>query len=598
LICFVWAREVSADSDSVAVELLQPIDRRRQLSLAAQIVTAVSIVVDATDSTRLRRLMLELGTQSDLSFELVVVDRSEAGTVAGRLVEELHPPFGVVVVAAPESSAPAARNKAAKAARGRYLLFLAEETVPTATVVAEHRAAQEEGGGVVALGPVEPMPSSGRDTLLRAIAASWQARGDALASGDADIHLRDCHLRNLSVPAATFLRLGGFATTLEAGHARELCHRLSCSGVPLRFVERARIRVQVVAGSRGAIERIEQLATSDLELYRHGGPMLQGLELGSFQDAGLRELALRRILLALRPRPLFRQLIIRAGSHSKRFAPTSLSIIYWDTVRRSCDRHTWKGLRSGASILMYHAIGGPGEPASRFVVPLHRFARQMAALRRLGYEVLGLDELLSRRARGELSSHRTVVITFDDGYLDNLTLAAPVLRQLGFPATVFVVTRAVGGAGHWTSDPALNGRPLLSWEQLGELASGGSIVLGAHTMTHPSLRDSEPEVVQAEIAGSRRDLRANGFESNYFAYPYGHSSAYARTCIRQAGFTAALGIQPGRVGVGTVEQQLPRYEIRGSDRLLQFLLTLLIGRSRLPELRRTLNREGSEQTGC
>ena len=158
---------------------------------------------------------------------------------------------------------------------------------------------------------------------------------------------------------------------------------------------------------------------------------------------------------------------------------------------------------------------------------------------------LSLDRLLRYLDEAE-QPPRSVVITFDDGYLDNLALAAPVLGRFGFPATVFVVTGEVGGVADWTPEPALNGRRLLSWEGLAALCASGSVDLGAHTRTHLSLRSSDLETARAEIEGSLEDLRGRGFSARSFAYPFGHSTPDTRAFVRDAGFASALGVQPGR----------------------------------------------------
>ena len=247
-------------------------------------------------------------------------------------------------------------------------------------------------------------------------------------------------------------------------------------------------------------------------------------------------------------------------------------------VRRLGERVKGLRLQAGASILMYHAIGEADEPASRFVVPVRSFRRQMAWLGRCGYHVLSLDRLLRYLDEAERPPPRSVVITFDDGYVDNLALAAPVLGRFGFPATVFVATCEVGGVADWTPEPALNGRRLLSWEGLAALCASGSIDLGAHTRTHLSLRSSDLETARAEIEGSLEDLRGRGFSARSFAYPFGHSTPDTRAFVRDAGFASALGVQPGRARTDCDGYALPRYEIRGRDSLATFAFTLALGR--------------------
>ena len=239
---------------------------------------------------------------------------------------------------------------------------------------------------------------------------------------------------------------------------------------------------------------------------------------------------------------------------------------------------------------MYHAVGAAGEPASRFAVPLRRFGWQMAWLHWGGYRVLSLDRLLRYLDDGGRPPRRTVVITFDDGFVDTLTLAAPVLARFGFPATVFVVTGEVGSVAQWTPDPALNGRPLLSWEGLAALSEPGAIALGATRAATAPLRTASPEIARAEIEGSLADLRARGYRPQSFAYPFGHSTPEARKLVSEAGFGAALGVQPGRAGAASDRYALPRYEIRGGDSLATFAFTLLLGRRPPTLLRRRRTR--------
>ena len=94
-----------------------------------------------------------------------------------------------------------------------------------------------------------------------------------------------------------------------------------------------------------------------------------------------------------------------------------------------------------------------------------------------------------------------MVITFDDGFADNHRHALPILRAHGFPATVFVVSGAIGATASWPGDAALLDRPLLSASQLQEMRAAG-IEIGAHTRTHPSLLALGPSAQEAELAGT------------------------------------------------------------------------------------------------
>jgi peptidoglycan/xylan/chitin deacetylase (PgdA/CDA1 family) len=251
-------------------------------------------------------------------------------------------------------------------------------------------------------------------------------------------------------------------------------------------------------------------------------------------------------------------------------------------VRRAVgDRTTWKRLTHGTPILMYHAIGRPGEPASRYVLPVRRFERQMAWLKWAGYRVIGLDELASCLRECRLPPARAVVITLDDGYRDNVELAAPILRRYGWPATIFMVTGRIGAANDWSDDPGLGGRALMSWPELRSLAGWG-IAVGAHTRTHPMLTSLPPEAALDEMSGSRADLEHElGSASSLFAYPYGDHDETVRALAAAAGFSASCGVLSRNTHPATPAHDLYRIEVRGTDSLPRFMLSLTLGSSDL-----------------
>ena len=112
---------------------------------------------------------------------------------------------------------------------------------------------------------------------------------------------------------------------------------------------------------------------------------------------------------------------------------------YWSGLGRMFARAT--GAR-GAIVLMYHSVADDDD--ARFIDPAHRmapslFERQMAFLRRRR-NVIPYSQLIATIEAGDTPPAGTVCITFDDGYLDNLHIAAPILERLGLPATLFLAT--------------------------------------------------------------------------------------------------------------------------------------------------------------
>ena len=228
----------------------------------------------------------------------------------------------------------------------------------------------------------------------------------------------------------------------------------------------------------------------------------------------------------------------------------------------------------GAAVLLYHAVGAPGEPASRFVVPVRRLERQLRWLARHRYRVVALSELLE----ADDLPRKTVALTFDDGYVDNLALAFPVLQRLGLPATVFAVSDRQ--ENDWDREGPLRGRPLLTPERLRELAS--LVAVGAHTRSHRSLEHLPAQELEEEVGGCRRELEeALGVPIDLFAYPYGQFDEEARSAVEAAGFSGAVGVVSGRVHSDDDPYALPRLEIYGTFSFLRFLLTLWLGDTRL-----------------
>jgi peptidoglycan/xylan/chitin deacetylase (PgdA/CDA1 family) len=218
---------------------------------------------------------------------------------------------------------------------------------------------------------------------------------------------------------------------------------------------------------------------------------------------------------------------------------------------------------------MYHAFAADGQPPSPYVVSDRRFAAQMRLLRLLRLRVISLDEHVSQLREGRLLP-RSVVITIDDGYRDNLEIALPILRRFGYPATLFVVSGRLGQANDWDRDGELSGRPILDRQELRGLAAEG-VTIGAHTRTHPSLPDVDPETARAEIAGSKADLEsALDLPIELFAYPFGRHGPDAVAAARDAGFRAAFTTRsrPSRPGGDLYLGD--RIEIRGDDSLLSF----------------------------
>lgn len=213
---------------------------------------------------------------------------------------------------------------------------------------------------------------------------------------------------------------------------------------------------------------------------------------------------------------------------------------------------------------MYHSVAGAG-PSGRYAVPVSRFAAQMAWLRRMGWQGVGVGAGL----RDGLAKHpRVVALSFDDGYADFVENAFPVLASHGFGATVFLPTAYVGRSSEWEAAEA---RPLLTWAQAAELAAAG-IELGSHTASHLDLRYASEQAAREELLQSRRAIEQHtGAEVVSFAYPYGVYSPEVPRLLRETGYQhALLAATYGSNTPATPPYELRRVPIWGSDGLGQF----------------------------
>jgi len=209
-------------------------------------------------------------------------------------------------------------------------------------------------------------------------------------------------------------------------------------------------------------------------------------------------------------------------------------------------------------ILAYHSVSEHRSDA--LAVRVADFEAQMAWLHRHGYQSMTLAEYAHQTIeKGE----RIVIITFDDGYADNSTLAFPILKRYGFVATIFLVSDYVDTDHVFSWDvPKMRSQHdahwyrLLTWEQVHEMAVYG-IEFGSHTCTHPELTRLSAQEYTEEIVRSRKDLRARlGTEVGSFCYPRGKLDIDIIQAVEHAGYACAV-VTPKRAGI-----PLGRYTLR------------------------------------
>lgn len=209
-------------------------------------------------------------------------------------------------------------------------------------------------------------------------------------------------------------------------------------------------------------------------------------------------------------------------------------------------------------ILTYHNIGeAPPEATHRgLYLGIDKFRSHLRSLRRRGYRGVSMEEGLPY-LRGEKDG-RVAIITFDDGYVDNLELAMPVLQEFGFSATCYLVANHLGDHNAWDAEELRVKKPTMDEGRVREWLAGGMKV-GAHTMTHPHLPQLTSVQKRSEIIDSRARLEDRlGISIDHFCFPYGDHDDECIDYIAEARYATGVTTRRGRVEAGQNMLALPR----------------------------------------
>ncbi len=221
-------------------------------------------------------------------------------------------------------------------------------------------------------------------------------------------------------------------------------------------------------------------------------------------------------------------------------------------------------ISSPVPILMYHAVEDhPRPPAYKhFYVLAREFAWQMRALKRAGYTAITFAHLADALDNKHPLPSRPIILTFDDGYLNLKANVHPLLRELGFPYTVFLVAGKVGTANDWVSSEGYQPTPLLGWRDILEMQGDGGVSFQAHTLSHPRLTQLPMGEVRRELADSKTMLEAQlQAPTDVLCYPYGDVNEAVAEQAREAGYTMAVTTQTGRVRANDNRLCLPRLSV-------------------------------------
>lgn len=229
-----------------------------------------------------------------------------------------------------------------------------------------------------------------------------------------------------------------------------------------------------------------------------------------------------------------------------------------------------RGSADHGVVLLYHHVS-ESTPPSTSVTP-DRFRQHLDYLADNGFNVIALNELLSRGLAGQPLPENAVAITFDDAYLSVYTEAAPMLAERGWPFTLFLASQPL--------DDGVQG--YMSWRQAEELLEMGGDI-GSHSHSHDYLaRKKEGESdrqwrhrMEMEIDQNLQRITTElEVEVIAFAYPFGEYNQALKGMVKSRGLYG-VAQQSGAVGRHTDPHQIPRFPMAtGHDDIDRLKLAL------------------------
>ncbi len=229
----------------------------------------------------------------------------------------------------------------------------------------------------------------------------------------------------------------------------------------------------------------------------------------------------------------------------------------------------WPRPRRWPRILMYHRVTA-GEPASGMNTPPALFERHLQVLKAQKKVFCTLSELADRCHQQECDNQHLVVLTFDDGWLDNWEEMFPLLQKHGAKATIYLA-------------PDCPDMPKLRPEHIRAMQESGLVEFGAHTLRHVNLQQSDDVLARREIEGSRSAVAAlTGVPCRSFAYPYGRFEPKHCEMVRAAGFDTAVSTKKDiRPWHRQNRFRLCRISTNGKASMFQFRIALSRARYRI-----------------
>ena len=218
-------------------------------------------------------------------------------------------------------------------------------------------------------------------------------------------------------------------------------------------------------------------------------------------------------------------------------------------------------------ILMYHNLAQEG--SGNDTISVQRLEEHLAALQDAGYTTITFQDLLAYVEQGTELPEKPVLLTFDDGYESNYTLAYPLLQQYQMKATIFVIGVSMGKDTYKDTGQAMI--PHFTQEQAAEMEASGLVAIESHGYDMHEVQGRDPEPIRVGIlpredesewdyaAFLQEDCQAMtdllGKTPGVLAYPYGYASELSEVVLHEMGIYATVTIEEK---INTIVKGLPQ----------------------------------------
>ncbi len=238
------------------------------------------------------------------------------------------------------------------------------------------------------------------------------------------------------------------------------------------------------------------------------------------------------------------------ASASSKEAPkgSTLPIIPYDGIR--------------VTVLGYHDFSAT-KKATEMRLPTEKFRKQMQAIKDLGLKVITMEDFIAWKRGDKKVADKSVLITIDDGWKSVYTDAFPILKEFGYPFTVFLYTNYVDGGGAALTTPMIQ-----------EMQQHGCFI-GSHSISHPYPAKIRAERKKGEVSfatylrqemGGSKKLLETQFKQKVtsYAYPGGYVADEMLTIASELNYECLFTVLPGKVISTSINSKLSRYVILGT----------------------------------